>query len=168
VEYGLGYNMNLNETFNTKLFLGAVYNSLQMNIYVQVYDNDEAYTIYNILRNVIVYSNETDLELIMEKLISSDTSFESNIILNEGAFTGSIQDLQRISSLFNSQSLSDKLGLILGGKASIIFPQTYGPLSNYSGAIPVINFFRYFLLTTCKYNFENLQYKELIYNSKFI
>ena len=110
-----------------------------MNIYVQVYDDDEAYTIFNIPQNVIVYSNETDLELIMEKLISSDSTFESNIILNEGAFTGSIQDLQRISSLFNSQSLSDKLGLILGGKASI-FAKVYGPLSNYSSVIPVIYF----------------------------
>ena len=129
----------MNETFITKLFLGAVYYSLEMSIYVQVYDNDEAYTIFNIPQNVIVYSNESDLELIMERLISSDSSFESNLKLNEGAFTESIQDLQKISSFLNKQSLSDKLGLISTGK-SRIFPKVYGPLSNYSGVIPVICF----------------------------
>ncbi len=137
VEYGLGYNMNLNETFNTTLFLGAIYNSLEMSIYVQVYDDDEAFTIFNIPQNVVVYSNETDLELIMEKLISSDSTFESNIILNEGAFMGSIQDIQKVSSFLNKQSLSDKLALILAGKPPL-YPKTYGPSSNYSGVIPVI------------------------------
>jgi len=144
VEYGLGYNLNLNETFNTKLFLGAVYNSLEMSIYVQVYDNDEAYTIFNIPQNVMVYSDETDLELIMEKLISSDSTFESNIILNEGAFMGSIQDIQKISSILNKQSLSDKSGLISTGKQPI-FPKVYGPLSDYFGVIPV-NYFHFFPL----------------------
>ena len=149
MEYGLGYNLNLNETFSTKLFLGAVYNSLEMRIYVQVYDNDEAYTIFYIPQNVIVYSNDTDLELIMEKLISSDSSFESNLKLNEGAFMGSIQDIQKISSILNKQSLSDKSGLISTGKLPI-FPKVYGPLSNYSGVIPVKYFYffpyTYFLL----------------------
>jgi hypothetical protein len=148
VEYGLGYNMNLNETFSTKLFLGAVYNTLEMSIYVQVYDNDEAYTIYYIPQNIIVYSNEseTDLELIMEKLISTDSSFESNLKLNEGAFMGSIQVLQKISSFLNKQSLSDKLGLMSTGKPPI-FPKVFGSLSNYSGVIPVICFLKYFFFS---------------------
>ncbi len=47
-----------------------------------------------------------------------------------------IQEIQRISSILNEQSLSDKLGLILNGNAPI-FPQTFGPLSNYTGVTPV-------------------------------
>ena len=51
------------------------------------------------------------LENVIEKIISGDPYFSSNIILNEGAFVQSIQELQSISSLLNEQSLSDKAGL---------------------------------------------------------
>ena len=52
------------------------------------------------------------LENVIEKIISGDPYFSSNIILNEGAFVQSIQELQSISSLLNEQSLSDKVGLL--------------------------------------------------------
>jgi hypothetical protein len=69
--------------------------------------------------------------------MTEDPSSDTNIILNEGSFIKSIQEIQRISSLLNDQSLSDKLGLILKADAPI-FPQTYGPLWNYSSVVPVI------------------------------
>jgi len=112
-----------------------------MSIYIQVYDNDEAYTVYYIPQNISVYPDETNLESYMKMLISIDTSFETNVLLNEGPFMESIQDIQRIASLLNFVSLSDKLGLILIGYTSI-FPQIYGPLSNYSGVISVIFFIK--------------------------
>ena len=127
VEYGLGFNLNLNQTFTTKLFAGCIYNSFQMNLYVQVYDNDGAFTIYYLPQNVVVLPDETDLEL---KLV------ETNIELNEGPYMESIKEIQCISSLLNIQSLSDQFGLILSGNQPM-FPQMYGPLSNYSGVIPV-------------------------------
>jgi hypothetical protein len=72
----------------------------------------------------------------MNDLIEENPLLDSNIILNEGIFVNSIQEIQRITSLLNDESISDKLGLILKGDAPI-FPQTYGPLCNYSGVIPV-------------------------------
>ena len=132
----MGYNSRLNETFDVKLFAGAIYNSNQMNLYVQVYDNDGAFTIYEMPQPIAIYPNETNLTSLMNDLITENPSFESNINLYEGSFLKSIQEIQRISSLLNDQSLSDKLGLILKGDAPI-FPQTYGPLWNYSGVLPV-------------------------------
>jgi len=128
--------MKINETFVAKLFAGAVYNSNQMNLYIQVYDNDGAFTIYNLPQLITFYSDETNLISIMNDLIEENPLLDSNIILNEGIFVNSIQEIQRISSLLNDESISDKLGLILKGDAPI-FPQTYGPLWNYSGVIPV-------------------------------
>ena len=107
-----------------------------MNLYVQVYDNDGASTIYYLPQNVVVLPGECDLELNMQKVIQIDTAFGTNIILNEGPYMKSIQEIQWISSLLNAQSLSDRFGLILSGFEPI-FPQFFGPLSNYSGVIPV-------------------------------
>jgi hypothetical protein len=98
-----------------------------MSLYVQVYDNDGAFTIYYLPQNVVVLPDETDMEI---KLV------EINIKLNEGPYMESIKEIQCISSLLNIQSLSDQFGLILSGNQPK-FPQTYGPLSNYSGVIAV-------------------------------
>ena len=109
-----------------------------MHIYVQIYDNDGAYTIFYIPQTVFVYPDERNLILNMDKLTSIDPKFESNIILNEGSYIGSIQEIQRISSILNNPSLSDKLGLITNDNQPT-FPKTYGPLANYSGVTPVNN-----------------------------
>ena len=128
--------MNVNSTFDAKLFSGAIYNSNQMSLYVQVYDNDGAYTIFYMPQSVVVYQDETDLILNMNKLISIEPTFESNIVLNGGAFLGNVQEIQMISSLLNIPSYSDKMGLIMTGMQPLI-PQVYGPLANFSGVIPV-------------------------------
>jgi hypothetical protein len=133
----LGYNKQINNPFDVKLFAGAIYNANQMNLYVQVYDNNGAFTIYELPQSITIYQNQTNLTSFMNDLITGNPLFDSNIILNEGSFIKSIQEIQRMSSLLNDQSLSDKLGLILKGDAPI-FPQTYGPLWNYSLVAPVI------------------------------
>jgi hypothetical protein len=108
-----------------------------MNLYVQIYDSYGAFTIYEIPQSITVYPHETNLTSLMNDLITEDPSSDSILIIYEGSFKERSQEIQRISSLLNYQSLSDKLGLILKGDAPI-FPQTYGPLWNYSGVIAVI------------------------------
>ncbi len=73
---------------------------------------DGAYTILQVTPPVRVVPDVAHLENTIEKIISGDPCFSSNIILNEGAFVESIQELQSISSLLNEQSLSDKVGLL--------------------------------------------------------
>ena len=108
-----------------------------MNVYVQVYDDDGAFTVFYLPYSITVSNqNVKNLTSIIDKLIQGDTSFETIIILHEGSFQSSIQEVQRVASLLNGQSLSDKLGLILTEKETI-FPQTYGPLKNYTGVTPV-------------------------------
>jgi hypothetical protein len=123
--------------YTTKLFAGPSYNSYQIHIYVQVYDNNGAFTIYNIPTPITLIPDLINLDSTMDKLISADPLFSTNIVLNQGSYLKSIQIIQSISSLLNAQSFSDKLGLILN-KSSIAFPQIYGPMENYSGVNAVI------------------------------
>ena len=133
---GLGYSAS--GLLKTRLFTGAVYNSYQLKVFAQIYDNDKAFAIYEISQPITILPDFSNLTTTIDKLISKNQLFSTNIILNEGSSLLSIQEIQRIASLLNEQSLSDKLGLILNGNAPI-FPQTFGPLSNYSGVIPVKN-----------------------------
>jgi hypothetical protein len=107
-----------------------------LKVYVQIYDDDKAFAIYEIPQPITVLPNFSNLQTTIDQLISKNPLFSTNIILNEGSYLLSIQEIQRISSLLNEQSLSDKFGLILNGNAPF-FPQTFGPLSNYSGVFPV-------------------------------
>jgi hypothetical protein len=119
LHYGLGYSKNTNLT--TKLFPGAIYNSYQMNIYIQVFDSDSAFSVLKILGNVTVIPDVNYLDSVINRIISSDPMFISNIILNEGSYTESIQELQSIAALINERSLSDKLGLILNQTGNFEF-----------------------------------------------
>ena len=130
----MGYSSN--GVLSTKLFSGAVYDSYQMNVYIQIYDNDTAFGVYEIEQAITVYPDFSNFQTEIEQLITQSPLFRTNIILNEGSYLQSIQEIQRISSMLNEQSLSDKLGLILNGNAPI-FPETFGPLSNYTGVSPV-------------------------------
>ena len=130
----MGYSSS--GSLSTKLFSGAVYDSYQMNVYIQIYDNDTAFGFYEIEQAITVYPDFSYFQTEIEQLITQNPSFKTNILLNEGSYLKSIQEIQRISSMLNEQSLSDKFGLILNGNAPI-FPQTFGPLSNYTGVTPV-------------------------------
>ena len=130
----MGYSSN--GVLSTTLFSGAVYDSYQMNVYIQIYDNDTAFGVYEIEQAITVYPDFSNFQTEIEQLITQSPLFRTNIILNEGSYLQSIQEIQRISSMLNEQSLSDKLGLILNGNAPF-FPETFGPLSNYTGVSPV-------------------------------
>ena len=74
----------------------------------------------------------------MNSLITANPYFSTNVILNQGSYLSSLQEIQRISSLLNEQSLSDKLSLRLMNESSkVFFPDTFGPLSTYSGVTQV-------------------------------
>lgn len=131
MNYGLGFSKSSN--FTTSLFAGPSYDSYLVNIYVQVYDNDGAFTIYDITTPVKVIPDLTKINTIMDKLIFADPLFSTNVILNQGSYLNSIQIIQTISSLQNDQSFSDKLGILMNKNISSAFPQIYGPMANYSG-----------------------------------
>ena len=127
----------MNASFGVKLFPGAVYNSYQMNIYAQIYDNDGAYAIYDLPQPNTAIPDESNIASVMDNLYSQEPTFETNLILNQGSVLASAQEIQIISSILNIQSLSNKLALVLA-KDSPIYTQKFGPMSNYSGLVPVI------------------------------
>lgn len=162
----MGFSNNLNQIFEVNIFAGAIYNSNQMNLYVQVYDNDGAFTVFDLPNSIIVYPVENNFTATINKLISEDSNFQTNIILNEGSFLASIQEIQRISSLLNYQSLSDKLGLVLNRNAPT-FPQLYGPLSNYSG-VKAVNKKKYSFFSKELTNLFNFYFQEPKHDICFI
>ena len=107
-------------------------------MFVQVYDNNGAFTIYDIMTPITVVPDFINFESIKDKLITADPIFSTNVILNQGSYLKNIQIIQTITSLLNIQSYSDKLGAILN-KSSKAFPQIYGPMANYTGVNAVIN-----------------------------
>lgn len=114
------------------MYAGSSNTSYKINVFVQVYDTNGAFTIYDILTPVTVIPDFTNLDTTMNKLISADPIFSTNVILNQGSYLKSIQIIQTISSLLNTISYSDKLGLILN-QTYATFPQIYGPMKDYSG-----------------------------------
>ena len=111
-----------------------------MRLFVQVYDDDGAFVIYEISQSIIVRPNLTDLDTTIQKLILPDLNFDTNVVLNQGSYLPCVQIIQIISSLINEQSLSDKLGLILkDNSSSYLFPQTYGAIENFTGVNPNVN-----------------------------
>ncbi len=115
-------------------------------IYVQINDNDQAFTIYEIEQSVTVLSDMSNIKNTEEKLILEDSTFYLNKILNEGDYLESVQELQILFSLINEQSLSDKKSLSLSANITHTFPQIYGPLENYSGVAEVKNQYEFFFI----------------------
>jgi hypothetical protein len=119
-----------NGQLETRLFPGCASN--QATIYVQIYDNDEAFAVYEIQNPITILADRNNFTNTLSKLISHDPLFETNRILNEGSYLSSLQEIQTISSLLNDQSLADKFGLISSLKNKSLFPQTFGSLFKYS------------------------------------
>jgi hypothetical protein len=114
----------------TRLFPG--YASNQATIYVQIYDNDEAFAVYEIRNPITILADRNYFTKTVSRLISRDPALRTNRILNAGSYLPSLQEIQTISSLLNDQSLADKFGLISSLKNTFLFPQTFGPLFKYS------------------------------------
>ena len=71
-------------------------------------------------QTITVFPEEEPLtQLCMNDIISGDTSNSINQILYEGSYLDSLQEIQRISSEMNLQSLQDKLGVILNSSRII-------------------------------------------------
>jgi hypothetical protein len=138
-EYGLGY-LKLNSepyastSITRKLFAGAVYDAYKMYVYAQVYDENDAFTVFSIDEPVKVLPVHNDVIVDRVKLTIESDKLDSETNLER------IADIQRISSLLNLQSLEDKLGILDQSKNlqnKILFPHFYGPLSEYAGITPV-------------------------------
>ena len=136
LDYGLGFSTS--NLFTTTLISGAVYNSYALNVYIQVYDMNGAYTSYEINRTITVTPDFVNFTSTTDGLISNSPNLDLNRILMQGSYLNSLQIMLVISSLLNEQSMSDKLGLLLNNETLHFFPRTYGPLSNYAGVVPVI------------------------------
>ena len=89
-----------------------------MSIYIQVYDTDNAFRIWYINTPVKVEPDTQYLENTTEKIISGDPFFSTNVILNKGSYSESIQEIQSLASLLNVKSSSDKYGLVLQRNSS--------------------------------------------------
>lgn len=152
--------------FTTFLFVGPSYDSYQKVIYVQVYDNDGSYTTYEIPTLITIIPDLTNFETIMDKLISTDPYFSINIVLNQGSFLESIQIIQKISSLLNTQSYDDKLSINFN-YSFIAFPQIYGPIGDYTGTNSV-NFSNKFLCFKLVLFQNKLFNKDTIYEQIYI
>ena len=129
---------------------------------MQVYDNDGAFELYELDQPVTVMPDLTNFETTKERLIAQDPLFKINIILNQGSYLSNIIIIQSISSLLNTQSLSDKLGIL----TNISFPETYEPLLNYSEVIQVFKIKNKKILNTPQ-KFSNLT-KDTMYDKKYL
>ena len=110
-----------------------------MHVFVQVYDNNGAFTIYEIESPITVNPDLSNLTNIISNLISANPYFLTNKILNEGSYLQFLQEMLVISSLLNEQSLRDKFGLVSKYNSSLnYFPETWGPVSNFHGVLAVI------------------------------
>ena len=139
LKIGLGWSSDGQLT--TPLPKGAIYDSNRIYISVEITDNDNGKTHYTIPIYVTVNADSASIPNLMSELISLSSASNTNKILFEGQALNSIQLIITIASVLNEQSINDKMGLLLSnGSSSNLFPQTYGPLSNYSGlASSIIN-----------------------------
>ena len=143
MNYGLGYlktstSPYTSTSITTKLFAGAAYDSYKMYVYAQVYDENDAFTVFSIDEPVIVVPDYNEVILDRVKLKIETNTLESETNLER------IAQIQRISSLLNLQSLEDKLGInklimdqLKKTQNKILFPNEYGPVSEYAGITPV-------------------------------
>jgi hypothetical protein len=95
---GLGYSQD--GTLITELPLGAIYNKNLINFYVEIFDNDDAHSIYNIPIDVQVLPNQHIIDEIKHR--------SNSRILYGGDTLLTIQKLLSVASMLNSESLSDK------------------------------------------------------------
>ena len=143
MNYGLGYlktstSPYTSTSITTKLFAGAAYDSYKMYVYAQVYDENDAFTVFSIDEPVIVVPDYNEVIFDRVKLKIETNTLESETNLER------IAQIQRISSLMNLQSLEDKLGInklimdqLKKTQNKILFPNEYGPVSEYAGITPV-------------------------------
>ncbi|CAF0863211.1 unnamed protein product [Brachionus calyciflorus] len=125
VKIGLG--SSINGQLSTQLPQGAIYDSNQLKIEIQIYDEEDGFAFYKIPTNVTVNFNKTISDpssLITPQLINN---------LNNGDSKTSMQTILSLASILNSFSLSDKASLNNIENRTTILTTSNGPLSSYSG-----------------------------------
>lgn len=107
-------------SFSSQLPLGAVYDSYRLYIVVDIVDNDNGVTTYQIPSAVVVEPDMSLLSLISQQLSNPNAMNSLSSILNSGNSQLTTQTVLAISSLLNSVSLSDQLAMASMGNLSII------------------------------------------------
>ena len=133
MKISLGYS--LNGILETQLPQGAIYDSNRMYISVEIVDDDNGITYYDLSStSVTVNSNLTQLGNIMDQILKASSSSDENKVLFSGNTMQSVQIISSLSSMMSTQNMEDKKGFQSSSTHS--FPQTYGPSSNLSGVAP--------------------------------
>lgn len=106
-------------SFSSKLSLGAVYDSYRSYVVVDIIDNDNGVTTYQIANPVVVKPDTSLLDLITSELSNPSGQNSLTSILYSGDSQVTTQTISAISSLLNGASLSDQLALASLGKELI-------------------------------------------------
>ena len=108
----IGLGSSENGALETQLPQGAVYDSYNMFISVEIIDQDDGVTYYDIQNPVVVKPNISLVNSMIDRLISADPKLPQNVDLFKGDSQLSVQTILSISSVLNGQSLSDKKALL--------------------------------------------------------
>lgn len=109
---GLGYSTN--GSLSTALPQGAVYDSYNLYISVEIVDDNEGIAYFDIATPVVVSPDTTYVQNIIDSLINIDPKLSQNAQMFKGDSQLSMQIILSISSVLNGKSLSDKKGLSSG------------------------------------------------------
>ena len=109
---GLGYSTN--GTLSTTLPQGAVYDSYNLYISVEIVDDNEGIAYFDIATPIVVSPDTTYVQNIISSLINIDPKLSLNAQMFKGNSQLSMQTILSISSVLNGKSLSDKKGLLSG------------------------------------------------------
>lgn len=103
-------------SISSQLPVGAVYDSYNLYISVNIIDNDNGVTTYQIANPVVVQPAQSDLASIIQQLLDPNSANSLNSILYSGNSQLTTQTILSISSMLNGASLSDQLALAALGK----------------------------------------------------
>ena len=108
----IGLGSSEDGVLETQLPQGAVYDSYNMFMSVEIIDQDDGVAYYHIQNPVVVKPNMSFVNSMIDQLISADPKLPQNVDLFKGDSQLSIQTILSISSVLNGQSLSDKKAII--------------------------------------------------------
>jgi hypothetical protein len=108
----IGIGSSETGTLLTQLPQGAVYDSYNMYVSIEIVDQDDGISYYAIQNPIVVAPNMSLVNSMIDKLISAHPKLPQNVDLFKGDSQLTIQTILSISSVLNGQSLSDKKALV--------------------------------------------------------
>ena len=111
----IGLGSSNNGILSTQLPLGAAYDSYYLRIYVQIIDNDNGITYYTIPIQLQVTADLESAQSIFNQIENLDSSSSFIAKLFNGRSQDNIQAILTLSSILNSMSSSDKVGISISG-----------------------------------------------------